>query len=107
MTIDERTVGELREASDDYERAIEVLQVIKKAIEDDGRGNPDGPWKANHLMLSSLLYVCATAMAVELSKEKLLETVGTMHDTLGAAMGLDDVSETIKAMVASKPTNGQ
>jgi len=107
MGIDDRTVGELREASDDYERATEVLQVIKTAIEKDGRGNPDGPWKANHLMLSSLLYVCATAMAVELSKEKLLETVGTMHDTLKASMGLDAVSETIKDLVVSKPTNGK
>jgi hypothetical protein len=46
-------------------------------------------------------------MAVELSKEKLLETVGTMHDTLKASMGLDAVSEVIKDMVASKPTNGK
>ncbi len=107
MGIDDKTVGEVRQASDDYVKATEVLAVIKKAIEDDGRGNPDGPWKANHLMLSALLYVCATAMAVELSKEKLLETVGTMHDTLGAAMSLDDVSEVVKGLIASKPTNGQ
>ncbi len=106
MGIDDKTVGEVRQASDDYVKATEVLAVIKKAIEDDGRGNPDGPWKANHLMLSALLYVCATAMAVELSKEKLLETVGTMHDTLGTAMGLDAVSEAVKDLVASKPTNG-
>jgi len=107
MSINEKTVGEIRQAGDDYERATEVLTVIKEAIEKDGRGNPGGPWKANHLMLSSILYVCATAMAVELSKEKLLETVGTMHDTLVASMGLDFVSEAVKDLVVSKPTNGE
>lgn len=107
MTVDEKTVGEIRQLGDDYERATEVLQVIKKAIEDDGRGNPDGPWKANHLMLSSLLYVCATAIAVELSKEQLLKTVDKMHDTLVTAISLDDVSDAIKEMVATKPTNGK
>ncbi len=107
MNLDDKTVGEIRQIGEDYERATEILQVIKKAIEEDGRGNPDGPWKANHLMLSAILYVCATAMAVELSQDKLLATVKKMRETLETAMSLDALSETVKDLVVRTPTNGK
>lgn len=107
MSLDEKTVGEIRQIGDDYEKATEILQVIKKAIEEDGRGNPDGPWKANHLMLSAILYVCATAMAVDLPQDKLLDTIKKMRETLGTAMSLDALSDTVKDLVAQKPTNGK